>query len=134
MTGIKTNANTPGHVRIADEVIAVIAGTAALEAEGVAGLAGHIGENFAERLGRKYLGKGVTIKIEEGAVSIATEVCVKSGAKIQDVGREVQDKIKNAVETMTGLTVAEVNVSINALAVDKVPAGPHPNIKKPRKA
>jgi uncharacterized alkaline shock family protein YloU len=132
MTEIITNG--PGHVRIADEVIAVIAGTAALEAEGVAGLAGHIGENFAERLGRRYLGKGVTIKIEEGAVSIVTEVCVKNGVKIQEVGREVQDKIKNAVETMTGLSVTEVNVSVSALAAEKPVVPSKPPVKKTRKA
>jgi uncharacterized alkaline shock family protein YloU len=129
MTDIKVNG--PGKVRIADDVFAVIAGTAALEVEGVAGLAGHLAEDIAEKLGRRYLGKGVTIKVENNAVSITTDISVKSGVKIQDIGREVQDKIKNAVETMTGLTVAEVNVSVSTLAVDKAPPPP---AKKPNKA
>jgi uncharacterized alkaline shock family protein YloU len=113
------NVSGPGHVRIADEVFAVIAGTAALEVEGVAGLAGHLGEDIAERLGRRYMGKGVTVKVENNAVSVATEIAVKSGAKIQEVGNEVQERIKNAIETMTGLSVSEVNVGVSTLAVEK---------------
>jgi uncharacterized alkaline shock family protein YloU len=117
MTEIKTNG--PGQVKIADDVVAVIAGTAALEAEGVAGLAGHLGNDIAERLGRKHLGKGVTVKIENNVATVAAEIAVKAGVKIQDVAREVQDKIKTAIETMTGLTVAEVNVSVSELAAEK---------------
>jgi uncharacterized alkaline shock family protein YloU len=88
MTEIKSER--AGVVRIADEVLAVIAGTAALEVEGVAGLAGHLAEDIAEKLGRRYLGKGVSVKVENGAVSVATEISVKTGVKIQEVGREVQ--------------------------------------------
>jgi uncharacterized alkaline shock family protein YloU len=123
---VEINTSGPGHVRIAEEVFAVIAGTAALEVEGVAGLAGHLAEDIAEKLGRRYLGKGVTVKFEGSAVSVATEISVKAGVRIQDMAREVQDKIKNAIETMTGLEVAEVNVGVSALSAEK--------FQKPRKA
>jgi uncharacterized alkaline shock family protein YloU len=116
---VEINTNGPGHIRIADEAIAVIAGTAALEAEGVAGLTGHLAEDIAEKLGRRHLGKGVTIKIENDTVTVATEISVKNGFKIQDVSREVQDRIKTAIETMTGLPVAEVNVGVSTLTLEK---------------
>jgi uncharacterized alkaline shock family protein YloU len=127
MTEIKSSES--GCVRIADEVLAVIAGTAALEIEGVAGLTGHLADDIAEKLGRRHLGKGVTVKVENGAVAVATEICVKPGSKFQEIGAAVQERIKTAIETMTGLDVSEVNVGISALAAEK--ADP---IKKPRKA
>lgn len=116
MTEIKTNG--PGQVLIADEVIAVIAGTAALEAEGVAGLAGHFTTDIAEILGRKQMAKGVTVSVEGENVTISADITVKFGMKVQDVCREVQQKIKTAVETMTGLSVAEVNVNVGAVAAE----------------
>lgn len=111
MTEIQTNGS--GHVKIADEVIAVIAGTAALEADGVAALYGNIADDIV-KLGRKNLARGVSITADGEAVSITTNIVVKSGMKVQAVSREVQARVKTAVETMTGLTVTEVNVTVSA--------------------
>ncbi len=105
MTELKIDS--PGQVRIADDALAVIAGTAALEAEGVAGLTGN-------SLGRKQLSKGVAISVEGNVLTASVEVAVKPVVKIQDVSRDVQQRIKNAIETMTGLTVSEVNVNVSA--------------------
>ena len=109
MTEIKTTA--PGTVKIADEAVAVIAGAAALEAEGVAGLAGHSG--------KKHVPKGVSVLIEGGEVKLSVEITVKHGTKVQEVSREVQQKIKAAVENMTGLNVTQANVTIGAVSGEK---------------
>ncbi|MCL2188726.1 MAG: Asp23/Gls24 family envelope stress response protein [Defluviitaleaceae bacterium] len=103
MTTIKSENG--GAVRIADEVIAVIAGTAALEAEGVSHLAGAT---------RKHRAKGVNVSVKAQNVCLAIALSVKAGKKLQDVSREVQQRVKSAIETMTGLTVDEVNVSVVA--------------------
>ncbi|MCL2203050.1 MAG: Asp23/Gls24 family envelope stress response protein [Defluviitaleaceae bacterium] len=103
MTEIKSERG--GAVRIADEVIAVIAGTAALEADGVAALAGN---------SRKHRAKGVHVTVKEQTVMLGVALSVKGGKKLQEVSREVQQRVKSAVETMTGLDVAEVNVTVVA--------------------
>jgi uncharacterized alkaline shock family protein YloU len=103
MTEIKSESG--GAVRIADEVIAVIAGTAAMEADGVAGLVG---------AGRKQRAKGVTVAVKEHTVAITVALCIKAGKKIQEVSREVQQRVKSAIETMTGLTVKNVHVHVVA--------------------
>ncbi|MCL2499910.1 MAG: Asp23/Gls24 family envelope stress response protein [Defluviitaleaceae bacterium] len=103
MTEIKSER--AGVVRIADEVLAVIAGTAALEADGVAGLAGQ---------GRKQRAKGVTVAVTEQSVSLGIALTVKAGKKLQEVSREVQQRVKGAIETMTGLNVTDVNVHVVA--------------------
>jgi uncharacterized alkaline shock family protein YloU len=104
MTELKIDS--PGQVRIADDALAVIAGTAALEADGVAGLTGNA-------LGRKQLSKGVAITVEGETLTASVEIAVKPGVKIQEVSKDVQLRVKNAIETMTGLTVNEVNVSVS---------------------
>ena len=104
-------AESSGQVQIAGDVIASIARTAVLEAEGVAGMAGY----FAGRLGRKKPSKGVTIKVTDGDVNITVEIVVKSGAKIQAVAKDVQQRVKNAIETMTGFAASEVNVLVSGL-------------------
>jgi len=103
MTEIKSASG--GAVRIADEVIAVIAGTAALEADGVMALSG---------AGRKNRARGVSVAVKEQTVAIAIALTVKAGKKLQEVSREVQQRVKTAIETMTGLSVAEVNVNVVA--------------------
>ena len=103
MTMIKSENG--GTVRIADEVIAVIAGTAALEAEGVAQLAGST---------RKHRARGVQVQVKAQHVRLGIALSVKAGKKLQEVSREVQQRVKSAIETMTGLQVDEVNVSVVA--------------------
>ncbi len=118
-TEIKTAGDTIGHVNIADEVIAVIAGTAALEIEGVAYMVGNITGDIAEILGKKNLSKGVKVVVNGGEVSISINLCVKFGYKIQDVSVEVQKRIKTAIETMTGLNATEININVTGVQVEK---------------
>jgi len=113
MTELKSEGT--GAIRIADDVLAVIAGTAALEAEGVAGLAGYLSNDVKNKSVRKHMTKGVSVKVTGGTVSFHLVISVKFGAKLQDVSREVQQRVKGAIETMTGLAVAEVNISVGAL-------------------
>jgi len=95
---------TNGQIQIADEVVGVIATTAALEVEGV--VAGG-GKGFVELFGKK----GHTTKDADEAV-LDMDIIVNFGTKVQNAAKEVQEKVKTTVETMTGLTVAAVNVSI----------------------
>lgn len=104
-----------GQMKIADEVIASIASTAVLEAEGVAGMAGHFTGDIAGKLSRKRPAKGVTLQTEQGKLQISVAILVHGGVKIQEVAKDVQQKVKNAIETMTGFTAEEVNVHIAGL-------------------
>ena len=108
MTELKTEGN--GKVLIADDVLAAIAGTAALEADGVAGLAG----NFS----RKQRAKGVSVNVAGSKVSLALAIAVKMGAKLHEVSTEVQQRVKTAIETMTGLDVMSVNIRVGAVAAE----------------
>lgn len=117
MTEIKING--PGQVKIADEVLAVIAGTAAMEVNGVAGLGGHFTNDIAGMLSRKNLSKGIAISVDGSDVAVSVDISVKAGMKIQEVSQEVQGKVKTAIETMTGLSVTEVNVSVGAVTGEK---------------
>ena len=114
MTEIK-NESCVGQIQIADEVIAIIAGTAAIEVDGVAFMAGHFTRDIAEILGRKNLSKGVAVMVNESEVIISLNLLVKLGHKVREVTYEVQEKVKTAVETMTGLTVKEVNINVTGV-------------------
>ena len=116
MTELKTDST--GVVRIADDVLAVIAGTAALEAEGVAGLAGYFSNDVNSKAVRKHIAKAVTVNVTGDAVAFNLAISVKFGAKLQEVSRGVQQRVKGAIETMTGLEVREVNISVGALVDD----------------
>ena len=108
-----------GQIHISDEVIGTIAGTAVLEVAGVAGMSGNIAD-IAEFLGMKNLSKGVKIVVdEEEKVTVDIGIYIKSGYKIQEVSEEIQNKVKNAIETMTGLDVLEININIDGLIMDK---------------
>ncbi len=104
-----------GSVRIADEVVAIIAGLASTEVEGVAGMSGGFAGGIAEILGRKNLSKGVKVKIEENETFIDIYIIADYGTRIHEVAKEVQEKTKSAVENMTGLDVTYVNVHIQGV-------------------
>ena len=120
MAEIITNSTEgfTGKINIADEVIATIAGTAAMEVEGVASMVGNISD-IAELLGKKNLSKGVKLEVNEQEASIELNLFIKSGYKIPEVCTDVQDRVKTAVEIMSGLKVVEVNVNISGLATEK---------------
>lgn len=112
-------SNQIGQIQIADGVIAIIAGLAATEVEGIAGMAGSFTGGIAEILGKKNLSKGVKVEVGESEVSIDLFLVVKFGVKIPEVALAVQKKVKNAVETMTGLSVIEINLHITGVHFDK---------------
>lgn len=107
------------QVQIADDVIAVIAEIAALEVKGIVGTTQGSKDNFVQALSGKKKPKGVKIEVGEGEVSIDIAAVVKYGVKIQKVCLEAQEKVKNSVETMTGLHVVSVNVHVVGVAFDK---------------
>lgn len=108
-----------GSVQISDEVVSVISGIAAGEVDGVAGMSAGIAGGLVEILGRKNLSKGVKVEIGETETAIDVFMIVKYGYKIQDVCKEVQKNIKDAVENMTGLKVVEVNVHVQGVHFTK---------------
>ncbi len=112
-----------GKVVFAEDVVATIATLAAAEVEGVYGMSGTAFEGLGEKLGKKNYTKG--IKVEVGTVECAVDmsIIVRYGFKIQEVCRNVQNAVKNAIETMTGLKVVQVNITVNSIVFAKeVPA------------
>ena len=101
-----------GEVQIADEVVAIIAGLAATEVEGVDSMAGNITNELVGKLGMKNLSKGVKVEVTEEHVSVDLSLNIRYGYNIPAVSEQVQDKVSAAIENMTGLTVAVVNVRI----------------------
>ena len=108
-----------GKIVFAEDVVATIATLAAAEVEGVYGMSGTAFEGLGEKLGKKNYTKG--IKVEVGTVECAVDmsIIVRYGFKIQEVCRSVQNAVKNAIETMTGLKVVQVNISVNSIVFAK---------------
>ncbi len=104
-----------GNIRIADEVVAIIAGLAATEVEGVAGMSGGLAGGIAEMLGRKNLSKGVKVEVGEKETAVDLYMIVDFGVRIPDVARKIQDSVKQAIESMTGLAVIETNVHVQGV-------------------
>ena len=112
------NKMTGGQIRIADEVLGVIAVTAALEVEGV--VDGGYGKNLVgEFFGKKNQTRCAKIAREEADVILDMDVIINFGTKVQVVAEEVQKKVKSAVETMTGLSVPAVNVSVMGIVKER---------------
>ena len=108
----KIKSDQVGDVRIADEVVAIIAGLATTEVEGVSSMAGNITNEIVSKLGMKNLSKGILVEVMENEVKVEVAINIAYGYSIPDVSAKVQDKVKSAIENMTGLTVAVVNVRI----------------------
>lgn len=119
MADIKANNHVKGQIQIADEVIAIIAGTAALEIEGVAGMIGNFAGGIIEKIGKKNLAKGVTVTVENNEVTVLLSLMIRFNYKIQEVTLEVQKRVKTAIETMTGLTTVAVNINVVGLEFEK---------------
>ncbi len=107
-----------GQIVVEDEVVAVIAGLAAMEVEGVSSTAGNATKDIISKLGKKTLSKGVNVDILEGVVTIAMVLNLKYGYNIMDISGKVQEKVKVAVENMTGLKVADVNIRVAGVEVE----------------
>ena len=108
-----------GEVRIADEVIAGIAALAATEIKGVSAMSGNITKDLISKLGMGKVSNGVTLQIEENNVRVDLALYMEYGYSVQKVCRKVQEKVKAAVENMTGMNVTEVNVRIAGVNIDK---------------
>lgn len=106
-----------GEVEISDDVVAVIAAVAAMEVEGVASMAGNITADIVAKLGMKKLSRGVSVSISEDTVVINLSLNLEYGTNILEASKDVQSKVKNAVENMTGLNVDVVNVNIASVDV-----------------
>jgi uncharacterized alkaline shock family protein YloU len=101
-----------GEVKIADEVVAIIAGLAATEVEGVGSMAGNITNELVSKLGMKNLSKGIKVEIAEGVVTVDVALNISYGYSIPEVSAKVQERVKTAIENMTGLEVSIVNIRI----------------------
>ena len=108
-----------GKVTFADEVVAIIAGLAATEVRGVSAMSGSVAGGIVERLGRKNLSKGVKVEVGEKETAIDLYIIVEYGVRIHEVAWNIQESVKKAVESMTGLTVVEVNVHIQGVSFEK---------------
>ncbi|MDN5344270.1 MAG: hypothetical protein PWQ18_381 [Clostridia bacterium] len=107
--------NELGTIKITNEVVAIIAGLAAMEIEGVAGMSGGIAGGIAELLGRKNLGKGVKVEVGEKEAAVDLYIVVNFGVRIPDVAIRIQENVKKAIEDMTGLRVVEVNIHVQGV-------------------
>lgn len=108
-----------GTVNISEEVVAAIAALAISEVEGVYGLSTSFTADLKEMLGKKNMSKGVKLTIEEEVVTVECFVVVNYGYEIPAVAEKIQEGVINAVESMTGLKVAAVNVDICAISAQK---------------
>ena len=109
--------NNQGEIIVADEVIPVITGLAAMEVEGVASMAGNATRELISKIGIKSLSKGVKVDVLEDVVTVEATLNLKYGYNVKDVSVKVQEKVKVAIENMTGLNVADVNVRVAGIEV-----------------
>lgn len=107
-----------GQVQIADEVVAIIAGLAATEVEGVASMAGNITNELVSKLGMKNLSKGVKVSVEEGNVRVDLALNIDYGYSLPKTCKKVQEKVKASIENMTGLSVSDVNIRIASVNLE----------------
>lgn len=108
-------------IKISNDVVAVIAGVAVSEVPGVAGMAGGFAGGITEVLsGKKNLAKGIKVETTETDAKIDVNIIVEYGSRIPDVAFEIQNRVKKAVESMTGLKVQEVNVHVQGVNTDIV--------------
>jgi len=108
-----------GNVKIADDVVAIIAEIAAREVKGVYAMSGGIADSITGMLGKKNPSKGVKVEVGEKETAVDLYIIVDYGVRIPDVSWQIQENVKKAVETMTGLSVVEVNIHIQGVNLDK---------------
>ena len=108
-------------IKIASEVIAVISGVAVSEVQGVYGMAGGFAGGITEVLkGKKNLARGIKVDTVDNKAKIDVNIIVEYGARIPDVAFEIQNRVKTAVENMTGLKVEEVNVHVQGVSTENL--------------
>lgn len=116
---ISQDTKNIGTVQIADDVVAMIASLAATEIDGVSALVGNITNELMSRVGMKNLTKGVKVDIIDNVVTVDLAIVLEYGFNIPKTCQKVQDKVKTAIENMTGLTVADVNIRISSVSMPK---------------
>ena len=109
---LKIKEDQIGEIRVADDVVSIIAGLAATEVEGVGSMAGNITNEIVAKTGIKNLSKGVHVDVIDGIVTVDLDLNIKYGYAIPEVSGNVQERVRTAIETMTGLTVGTINVRI----------------------
>lgn len=113
--------NTENGIEISNDVIAVIAGVAVSEVQGVASMSGSFAGGISEVLsGKKNLAKGIKVEKAENVAKIDVNIIVEYGSRIPDVAFEIQNRVKKAVEGMTGFKVEEVNVHVQGVNTDVI--------------
>ena len=110
--------HTLGSVKIADEVVALIAGLAATEVKGVSSMGGNITNELVGKLGMKNLSKGIKVTVSPEDVKADLTINIAYGYNIPEVSEAVSERVKNAIETMTGLNVSEINIRIADVNLD----------------
>jgi len=113
------SVNELGQIKIAPEVISLIASLAVSEVPGVSDLSGGFTGDMLEKVGVKSPAKGIKVQLGENEVLIDTSIVVEYGVSIPDVAKEVQRKVKVSVETMTGINVTQVNVHVQGVNFQK---------------
>ena len=123
-----------GEIRISSEVVSIIASNAAMEVKGVASLGGGIAGNISQVLGRKNPVKGIKVEMgENNEVNIDLHVVVEYGARIPDVAWKIQERVKQSVESMTGLHVNEINIHVQGVSFEKESKKSEPEIQQDEK-
>ncbi|BCV24763.1 Asp23/Gls24 family envelope stress response protein [Gelria sp. Kuro-4] len=121
---LSENRNEFGSIAIGDEVIATLAGAAAMECYGLVGMASRrITDGFVELLGRDNWSRGVEVKLEEDRVYVTLHIIVSYGVRISEVAKNVMEKVKYAVESVTGLKVARVDVYVQGVQLSQARPG-----------
>ncbi len=101
-----------GTVRIAEDVVCVIAGLAATEVKGVSAIAGNITNEMIPRKGAKGLAKGVRVTVADNKIKAEISVVIGYDCSVLEVCEGVQERVKSAIENMTGMEVTEINVKV----------------------
>lgn len=107
-----------GSVQIDDQVVAMIAGLAAMEVEGVASMAGNVTKERISKNGNRNISKGVNITVNEGMVKVQLVLILKYGFSVVTTSKAVQEKVKSAIEIMTGLECTDVHVRIAGVEME----------------
>ncbi len=116
---VDVNEEEIGDIKIADEVVAIIAALAATDVKGVSGMSSGIAGGIAEIMGRKNVTKGIKVDVIEKQALIDLYIIMEYGSRIPEVAWEIQEKVKKSVETMTGLKVDKVNIHVQGVNLEK---------------
>lgn len=108
-----------GEIRVSEEVVAIIAGLAATEVEGVSSMAGNITNEIVSKLGMKNLSKGIFVEVMDEEIKVDVALNIAYGYSIPEISAKVQERVKSSVENMTGLTVAVVNIRIASVDMNE---------------